>query len=44
MAFYDQDPIDLALNWAAGGDPVPVIMPANEKRAGGDWESGESER
>ena len=39
-AFYDEDPVDLALKWAAGGDPIPVIMPANEKRAGGDWEAG----
>ncbi|POS85927.1 hypothetical protein EPUL_003375 [Erysiphe pulchra] len=40
-AFYDRDPIDLALNWADPEDPrpIPVIMPANEKRPGGDWES-----
>jgi len=39
-AFYERDPVDLALDWADGDKPVPVIMPANEKRPGGDWEAG----
>jgi len=42
-AFYDRDPVDLAVEWA-DGDPslrIPVIMPANDKRPGGDWETGE---
>jgi hypothetical protein len=37
-AFYNRDPVDVALDWAPG--TVPVIMPANEKRPGGDWEAG----
>lgn len=41
IAFYDRDPVDLALDWADGDKPVPVILPANEKRAGGDWEAGD---
>ncbi|CZT50761.1 uncharacterized protein RSE6_11804 [Rhynchosporium secalis] len=41
FAFYEMDPIDLALDWAEPGDaPIPVIMPANDKRPGGDWEAG----
>ena len=47
-AFYDRDPVDLALDWSDPSDaqqnpslkPVVVIMPANEKRPGGDWEAG----
>ncbi|KHJ32263.1 hypothetical protein EV44_g3352 [Erysiphe necator] len=40
-AFYEKDPIDLALDWVDpdGSAPIPVIMPANEKRPGGDWEN-----
>jgi hypothetical protein len=38
QAFYDRDPVDVALDWAPG--TVPVIMPANDKRPGGDWEAG----
>jgi hypothetical protein len=38
-AFYDRDPVDVALDWAPG--LVPVIMPANDKRPGGDWEAGQ---
>jgi hypothetical protein len=41
LAFYERDPVDLALDWAAGEDSkVPVIIPANDERAGGDWEAG----
>ena len=41
LAFYERDPVDVALDWAPGMEvPVPVIMPANDKRAGGDWEAG----
>jgi hypothetical protein len=47
-AFYARDPVDLALDWSDPSDaqqnpplkPVVVIMPANEKRPGGDWEAG----
>ena len=41
FAFYDRDPVDVALDWAAS-EPykIPVIMPANDKRPGGDWEAG----
>lgn len=39
LAFYDRDPVDVALDWAPG--IVPVIMPANDKRAGGDWEASQ---
>ncbi|RQM05374.1 hypothetical protein DH86_00004359 [Scytalidium sp. 3C] len=40
-AFYLRDPIDLALDWALSEPrPIPVIMPADEKRPGGDWEIG----
>ena len=44
LAFYERDPIDLALDWidpTDGQKPVAVIMPANDKRPGGDWEAGE---
>ena len=40
FAFYDRDPIDVALDWAGDTYRIPVIMPANDKRAGGDWEAG----
>ncbi|KAL9085984.1 MAG: hypothetical protein Q9165_007346 [Trypethelium subeluteriae] len=51
VAVIDGDPIDVALDWyeytkqqaPSGGDPprrVPVVNMANEKRPGGDWESG----
>lgn len=42
VAFYERDPIDLALDWVEPNAPIaiPVIMPANEKRPGGDWEAG----
>lgn len=40
-AFYERDPVDVALDWYdADGNNIPVIMPANEKRPGGDWEAG----
>jgi len=40
-AFYDRDPVDVALDWAPDSEvPIPVIMPANDKRPGGDWEAG----
>lgn len=40
-AFYDRDPVDVALDWAPGeSTAIPVIMPANDKRPGGDWEAG----
>lgn len=34
--------MDFALNWMDPSDKsaIPVIMPANDKRAGGDWEAG----
>jgi hypothetical protein len=42
-AFYDRDPVDVALDWAPGeAMAIPVIMPANDKRPGGDWEAGQS--
>ncbi|KAH8819794.1 hypothetical protein F5884DRAFT_26559 [Xylogone sp. PMI_703] len=41
FAFYLRDPIDVALDWAPSESvSIPVIMPANEKRPGGDWEAG----
>ncbi|RDW73661.1 hypothetical protein BP5796_07103 [Coleophoma crateriformis] len=41
FAFYERDPVDVALDWyEADGNSIPVIMPANEKRPGGDWEAG----
>jgi hypothetical protein len=39
-AFYERNPVDLAIEWAAGESPIPVIMPAHDKRPGGDWEAG----
>lgn len=50
IAVISGDPVDVALDWydsnpkATGtskpGGPIPVVSMANEKRAGGDWESG----
>ena len=39
-ANYHADPVDFALQWAASGTPVPLICPANDKRPGGDWDTG----
>jgi len=45
-AFLDRDPVDAAIEWYVGppqqAEPlrIPVIMPANDKRPGGDWEAG----
>jgi hypothetical protein len=40
IAFFDRDPVDLALDWAPSEEkPIPVILPANDKRPGGDWEA-----
>jgi hypothetical protein len=47
VAVMEGDPVTYALGWyqsLANSDPdcqrIPVINVANEKRAGGDWESG----
>ncbi|KAF2176327.1 hypothetical protein K469DRAFT_682501 [Zopfia rhizophila CBS 207.26] len=47
VAVFEGDPVDYALGWYqqvyASTDPsirIPVVNMANEKRAGGDWESG----
>ena len=47
VAVMEGDPVNYALGWyqsAVNADPdckrIPVINVANEKRAGGDWESG----
>ncbi|KAF2814878.1 uncharacterized protein BDZ99DRAFT_515643 [Mytilinidion resinicola] len=50
VAVFDGDPVDVALDWYNSNlkDParaqstarIPVVNMANEKRAGGDWESG----
>lgn len=42
FAFYERDPVDLALDWVEPNATIaiPVIMPAHEKRPGGDWEAG----
>ncbi|KAF2752260.1 hypothetical protein M011DRAFT_463731 [Sporormia fimetaria CBS 119925] len=50
VAVVEGDPVDYALGWyqylaadpayAASAKRVPVVNMANEKRAGGDWESG----
>lgn len=47
VAVMEGDPVNYALGWyqsALSADPnckrIPVINVANEKRAGGDWESG----
>lgn len=38
------DPVDVALGWASQSAPngtgVPFICAANDKRPGGDWETG----
>ncbi|KAL2117489.1 hypothetical protein VTJ04DRAFT_7149 [Mycothermus thermophilus] len=35
------DPVNTALEWAqAAGTPIPFICAANDKRPGGDWETG----
>lgn len=48
IAVIDGDPVDVALDWYEYEAPkkkdkewrIPVVNMANEKRAGGDWESG----
>ncbi|KAL0259986.1 hypothetical protein SLS55_005729 [Diplodia seriata] len=50
VAVIDGDPVDVALDWyqygrqngtiTSSAQRVPVVNMANEKRAGGDWESG----
>lgn len=49
VAVIDGDPVDVALDWAqymdrdsesSAGMRIPVVNMANEKRPGGDWESG----
>lgn len=50
VAIEDADPVDVAIGWkqslsedprhASAAHEVAVINMANEKRAGGDWESG----
>lgn len=50
VAVIDGDPVDVALDWyqyalqnshdSQRPSPIPVVNQANEKRAGGDWESG----
>jgi len=43
VAVVEGDPVDYALGWyqyAPSSKKVPVVNMANEKRAGGDWESG----
>lgn len=50
VAIVEGDPVDYALGWYqyVSADPayrdsikrIPVVNMANEKRAGGDWESG----
>lgn len=50
VAVIDGDPVDVALDWyqyslkdpskSQSARPIPVVNMANEKRAGGDWESG----
>jgi hypothetical protein len=47
VAVMEGDPVTYALGWyqsLANADPnckrIPVVNVANEKRAGGDWESG----
>jgi hypothetical protein len=35
------DPVDAAISWGrAANSTIPVICAANDKRAGGDWETG----
>ena len=50
VAVVEGDPVDYALGWyqyvapdssyGASNKRIPVVNMANEKRAGGDWESG----
>lgn len=45
VAVVEGDPVDYALGWSHHVYPnsakrIPVVNMANEKRAGGDWESG----
>jgi hypothetical protein len=43
VAVVEGDAVDYALGWyqyAPSSKKVPVVNMANEKRAGGDWESG----
>ncbi|KAF2201894.1 hypothetical protein GQ43DRAFT_18202 [Delitschia confertaspora ATCC 74209] len=50
VAVIEGDPVDVALSWYQysltdpsshpSSRPIPVVNMANEKRAGGDWESG----
>lgn len=50
VAVIEGDPVDVALDWcqdnrksATDGEtarPIPIINMANDKTAGGDWESG----
>jgi hypothetical protein len=50
VAVIEGDPVDVALSWyqyslkdpstKQSQQPIPVVNMANEKRAGGDWESG----
>ena len=46
VAVIDGDPVDVALGWAQyqksdqAEARIPVVNMANEKRPGGDWESG----
>ncbi|KAK7521681.1 hypothetical protein IWX49DRAFT_511220 [Phyllosticta citricarpa] len=50
VAVIDGDPVDVALDWdlysrqngtvSNSAPAIPVVNMANEKRAGGDWESG----
>ncbi|KAM0634935.1 hypothetical protein ACHAPW_002238 [Verticillium nonalfalfae] len=41
MDVYSGDPVNIAISWAESlGAAVPFICSANEKRPGGDWETG----
>lgn len=38
---YCGDPVNIAISWAESLNvPIPFICSANEKRPGGDWETG----
>ncbi|KAL2023742.1 hypothetical protein VTK56DRAFT_1456 [Thermocarpiscus australiensis] len=38
---YSGDPVDFAISWAEQAQiPIPFICAANDKRPGGDWETG----
>lgn len=38
---YPGDPVDAALDWAQQAQiRIPFLCAANDKRAGGDWETG----